>query len=106
MQLPVQVRMNPNFFKDLDENYIKKRYYVFINSKVDYYGEQSKKITTFDLFPPTVASLGISYDGNRLGIGTNLFSDEKALIEILGWDGLQDELRKSSAYYDNNIVKE
>lgn len=96
--------MDPNFFKDLDENYIRKGYYVFINSKVDYYGMQSKKITTFDLFPTTVASLGISYDGNRLGLGTNLFSDEKTLIEILGWDELQDELRKSSAYYDNNIL--
>lgn len=96
--------MDPNFFEDLDENYVRKGYYVFINSKIDYYGEQSKKITTFDLFPTTVASLGISYDGNRLGLGTNLFSDEKTLIEILGWGGLQDELRKSSTYYDNNIL--
>lgn len=96
--------MDPNFFQNLDENYIRKGYYVFINSKVDYYGNDSKKITTFDLFPTTVASLGISYDGNRLGLGTNLFSNEKTLIEELGWNELQNELKKSSAYYDDYIL--
>lgn len=39
-----------------------------------------------DLFPTMLASLGVQIEGNRLGLGTNLFSDKKTLMKELGGD--------------------
>ena len=36
-----------------------------------------------DMFPTTLASLGAVIDGDRLGLGTNLFSDKPTLAENL-----------------------
>jgi phosphoglycerol transferase len=55
--------------------------------------------TTLDLYPTTLASLGVSIEGDRLGLGTNLFSDTPTLAEELGLDYLNDELLKNSDLY-------
>lgn len=34
-----------------------------------------------DLFPTTLVAMGAKFKGDRLGIGTNLFSDKKTLTE-------------------------
>lgn len=96
--------MDPDFFTNLDDDYIRKGYYVFINSAIEKENNVSRKITTFDLFPTTLASLGVNFDENRLGLGTNLYSDEQTLIEIYGFDVLQEQLSMNSKYYDNYIL--
>ena len=48
---------------------------------------------------------GVNIEGNRLGIGTNLFSDSKTLAEEMGIDKLNTELKKNSAYYYQYIRK-
>jgi phosphoglycerol transferase len=61
--------------------------------------ETVRLYTTLDLYPTTLASLGVSIEGNRLGLGTNLFSDTPTLAEELGMDYLDDELLKNSDLY-------
>ena len=61
----------------------------------------------FDMYPTILSSIGYEIEGNKLGFGVNLFSDEKTLIEIMGRDKFDKELLKSSDYYDKNIfIKE
>ena len=58
----------------------------------------------FDMFPSIVASIGVEIDGNRLGIGTNMFSGEKTLIERDGVSHVNSELSERSQFYNNNIL--
>ena len=58
----------------------------------------------FDMFPSIVASLGIKIDGNRLGIGTNMFSGEQTLVERDGISVVNSELSERSQFYNNNIL--
>ena len=41
----------------------------------------SRVYSTFDLYPTTLAALGAKIEGDRLALGTNLFSDKMTLIE-------------------------
>ena len=52
-----------------------------------------------DYFPTTLASLGATIDGERLGLGTNLFSEEPTLMEEVGVDTFSEEMTKYSSYY-------
>jgi phosphoglycerol transferase len=43
--------------------------------------------------------MGYEIEGDRLGLGTNLFSDKLTLAEEMGFDLLNTEVSKSSDYY-------
>lgn len=95
--------MQSNFY-ELDKNYQRTIYNTFINSKIDPKKEKNRLFSTLDLFPTTLASLGVEIEGNKLGLGVNLFSKEKTLIEKLGLENLNKEISKKSYYYDNIII--
>ena len=65
-----------------------------------------RKFTTLDFFPTIVAALGAQIEGERLGLGTNLFSGEKTLSEKYGYDYLFQEIRKQSATYNKLMLGE
>lgn len=103
--------MDPNFFADF--KYDKHRgetvravYNVYINSAVDKRKAKihDRKFTTMDFFPTTVAALGIRIEGDRLGIGTNLFSEKMTLSEELGYRKFFAELNKKSSFYNSEIL--
>jgi len=52
------------------------------------------------MFPTTLAALGVQIDGNRLGLGTNLFSGQKTLPEKLGRGYINQELKKNDKEYN------
>ena len=81
-------------------------YNVFINSVNDNsFNNKNRIFTVMDLFPTTLASIGADIEGDRLGLGTNLFSDKKTIPEIIGLDKFNSELSKGSHYYYNYIRK-
>ncbi len=55
--------------------------------------------TPMDIFPTVLSAMGYHIDGDRLGLGTNLFSDRRTLAEERGFEWLDTELSKSSKYY-------
>ncbi|MBE5944901.1 MAG: LTA synthase family protein [Lachnospiraceae bacterium] len=55
--------------------------------------------TAMDVFPTTLAALGFNIEGDRLGLGTNLFSELPTLAEEIGYKALERELEKHSNYY-------
>ena len=83
---------------------IRKVYNVFINTKTEPVKMKNRMFTTLDIFPTVLGSLGVEIEGERLGIGTNLFSDVPTLAEEYGYDILFSELNKKSHFYDNNIL--
>ncbi len=78
-------------------------YNCFINAEVDAVNTKNRTFTSMDIFPTVLAAMGYTIEGDRLGLGTNLFSDKKTLAEELGYDYLEEELSRYSAYYLNFI---
>ena len=57
-------------------------YNVFLNAEnaTDIHAK-NRRFCTMDFFPTVLASIGVDIKGNRLGLGTDLFSGEKNLAE-------------------------
>ncbi len=104
--------METNFFHfyKFDPTYHRSQYNVILNP---YPGVASRdkeilfnrQYANFDMFPTILSSMGVTYDGSRLGIGTDLFSGEKTLFEEYGFAYANRELEKKSDFYNNNILK-
>ena len=93
--------MDSDFCDDVDSDYTRKVYTVYINpaaevQKPDVY----RDYTTFDHYPTTLASLGVEIEGERLGLGTNLFSDEWTLTEKYQRSWVESELSRKSKFMD------
>ena len=65
---------------------------------------KSRTFTAVDLFPTILSAMGFDVEGDRLGLGTDLFSDRDTLLERLGNERLEAELRKASNYYVEKFV--
>ena len=87
------------FSRNVDENYTRHVYNCFINSVVDAKYTKNRQFSAMDMFPTTLAAMGCTIEGDRLGLGTNLFSTQPTLMERLGYDRLCKELSKKSEYY-------
>lgn len=73
---------------------------MIINSPIQPQQEKNRSFTTMDMFPTTIASLGATIEGDRLGLGTNLFSGEQTLAEKLTFDQLNDDLSQKSKFFE------
>ena len=78
---------------------------TFINSLSKTQNISNRIFTQFDMFPTTLASLGVQIEGNRLGLGTNLFSEVPTYAEELGLEYLNQQLEKKSSYYNTNFLE-
>ena len=82
----------------------RKMYNCFINCSTPAEFKTKNRITTaMDMFPTIVYAMGFRWSENRLGIGTNLFSNEKTLAELMSFEVLSKELQKASLFYENNF---
>jgi len=97
--------MDPEYLKDIDENYTRTVYNCIINSAVKPVQEKNRSFGTFDMFPTTLAALGVQINGERLGLGTNLFSSLPTLTEKYGFEMLDKEIQKKSVFYNTEILE-
>ena len=84
--------------------YYRKIFNTFINSKTKATNYHNRSFTNFDIYPTTLAALGFQIEGNKLGLGTNLFSKEKTLTENINFDTFNEELAKKSKFYNDKIL--
>ena len=94
---------NGYFQRNVDENYQRMVYNCILNSPVTPGSTKNREYCAVDLFPTTLAALGCTIEGNRLGLGTNLFSSVPTLAEKWGYARFNSELGKASDYYVNNF---
>lgn len=88
--------MDSDFCKDVKKDYERRVYTTYINPSVEKETNDKRTYTTFDAFPTTLAALGADIEGNRLGLGTNLFSSAQTLSERFGVKKEKKELQKKS----------
>jgi len=83
-------------------------YNCFINAEVDtaHISFKNREFMAQDIFPTVLAALGYQIEGDRLGLGTNLFSEEQTLTELKGYDWLQQEYSKTSDFYNTTFLTE
>lgn len=91
--------MDRDFFADFDPNYHRTTFNLILNSAVQTTHDKNRHYTPMDYYPTIVSGLGITYDGNRLGMGVDLFTGEKTLLEQLGIEKLNSEMRKYSRFF-------
>lgn len=78
-------------------------YNCIINSRKETDNSRNRICTSFDIFPTTLSAMGFDIEGNKLGLGVDLFSSEKTIAELIGMDRLNEELSKYSQYYVDNF---
>ena len=90
---------NGYFERNVPEDYTRRVYNCFINSAVQPEKAKNRQFNTLDMFPTTLAAMGCTIGGDRLGLGTNLFSGIPTLTERMGFDKLDSQIALGSDYY-------
>lgn len=92
--------MDKDFCKNVSSEYERKVYVSIINSAIA--SEKDKPLSvyryysTIDMFPTTLAALGGQIEGERLGLGTNLYSEYPTLLELYGKDEMNAKMEQRS----------
>lgn len=94
-----------DYFSDISYDYDRRTYVAILNSSKKE-PENKRLFSTMDLFPTTLSALGCEIEGNRLGMGVDLYSDELTLMEIMGKNKLDYQLRLKSNYYREYFMNE
>ncbi len=95
------ITMNVDYCADIDPDYQRKTYTVILNPAPGVEDPGYKRTyATMDLFPTTLAALGVSIEGDRLGLGTNLYSEKATLMETFGFTELDRLLGYHSEFMD------
>lgn len=97
--------MNADFWNDIGD-YKRTIYNCFINLPKGLSANKAanRGFSTMDMFPTILVAIGAEIEGNRLGLGTNLFSAEQTLPEKLGKEEFREELNLYSNYYYVNFI--
>ncbi|MBR5544127.1 MAG: LTA synthase family protein [Clostridia bacterium] len=100
--------MADSFFTNVN-NYRRTMYNLFLNvpenlQNIPTEYKFNRTWAPFDMFPTTLASIGVTFNGNRLALGTNMFSGEKTLLETDGFSKVNEELSNRSKFYNENIL--
>lgn len=94
--------MDKDFCNDVSPEYDRRVYTLYINSAADRTAAVGKRsYSTFDNFPTTLAAMGVDIQGNKLGLGVNLYSEEQTYIEQMGLSSVREELKKNSDFMDS-----
>lgn len=97
--------MSTQISEDAEENnYNRTTVNIFINPAKKAKSTKNRAFGTFDMYPTTLAALGCNIKGDCLGLGTNLFSGKRTLTEKVGFDCLNDEIKKQSSFYSKSIL--
>jgi len=99
--------MDHKYFDRVDET-VKERgrriYNCFINTGLSDKHSKNRTFSTLDIFPTTLAALGVKWGSQSLGLGVNLFSGEKTLCEEKGLDAFSYQLASGSKFYSDYII--
>ncbi len=96
--------MDTDYCDDVPDDYQRTVLTTYINADAERETDDRRTICTFDNFPTTLAALGVEIEGNRLGLGTNLYSSEPTLLERYTKDEANTGLQQQSELMDNLLA--
>ena len=81
-------------------------YNCFLNARKTPAGQTTfRTAVMMDLFPTMLSAMGYEIGGDRLGLGTDLFSATPTLAEEMGYEQLNDEVQKYSQYFIDHFAR-
>lgn len=98
--------MDKKFFKDFDPNYERTIINLILNAPVTTNNVQNRQYAPFDMFPTILSTLGVEIEGDRLGLGTNLYSNKKTIIEEQGFDTVNSGLGDNSNFFNDEFIND
>lgn len=103
--------MDKNFFKDWDPSYNRSIFNLILNPDPNTTNDnidrlKNRKFSPTDMYPTILASMGVTVQGDRLGLGTNLFSDQKTLVERDGLKTVGKGFGDKSNFFNNEFISE
>lgn len=103
--------MDTKFFEGWSKDYFRSQYNLILNPAPEVKKAPAKRFinrtyANYDMFPTILASLGAKIDGDRLGVGTNLFSSRPTVFEEYGYKYIDKEFQKKSEIFDNTILEQ
>ena len=100
--------MKNDFFTDIDSRYDRTTVNCFVNAINTNENTQfvNRQFSSLDMFPTILSAIGFKIEGNRLGLGTNLFSNQKTIFEEYGYSYINQEFKKNSTFYKNLFTGE
>ena len=87
-----------SFCDKAPEDYVRKVYTAYLNPAKAPQRDEWREYATVDFFPTTLSAMGVEIEGGRLGLGTDLFSDQDTLTETMGREAIDEELSKTSEW--------
>ncbi|MBR5233316.1 MAG: LTA synthase family protein [Clostridia bacterium] len=106
--------MDTKFFENFSEDYLRTTFNLILNPAPSVGEIPEEKLHNrwwynADMFPTILAGLGVKIEGDRLALGTNLFSDTPTLFEEhggeKGWNLISKKYKYKSDFYNENILK-
>ena len=81
-------------------------YNCFLNARKTPEGGTVNRVSVMmDLYPTMLSAMGYTIEGDRLGLGTDLFSAAETLAEQMGYDELNEEVSKYSEYFVTHFAR-
>ena len=81
-------------------------YNSFLNARKTPEGKTTfRTAVMMDLYPTMLSALGYEIEGDRLGLGTDLFSGTATLAEEMGYETLNEEVQKYSQYFIDHFAR-
>ena len=91
--------MDHDFCENVPADYQRRTYTAIINGAAEAADPaRTRSYATFDLFPTTLAAMGVTIPGDRLGLGTNLYGERDTLVEEFGVETLRQKLSRQSEF--------
>lgn len=80
---------------------------IFVNVPKKPILEENRLFSDIDMFPTILSSINFDIEGNKLGFGTDLFSDKKTFVETIGLDSLNKEIKAMPSHliYESYLLK-
>ena len=107
--------MDSDFCIDVPATYDRRTYTAYINAACEPADpSREREYTTLDNLPTTLAAMGVTIEGDRLGLGTNLYGTADTLLETYGMEEFSDLLSKKSSFmqelanidiYDEDLLR-
>ncbi|WP_461005221.1 LTA synthase family protein [Trueperella pyogenes] len=96
--------MDKKFFENWDKSYNRTVVNIILNpvqgTNLPVSITKNRQYAPFDFFPTILSAIGAKIDGDRIGLGVDLFSGATTLVERDGTALLNKEFAKRSPFYD------
>jgi len=100
--------MDVGYSSTIPDDYDRTNFNAIIHARLlqeNVFAETHRDFTALDLYPVTLAAMGVAINGDRLALGTNLFSHTPTLAEEHGLAILNQEFVRYSRFYERNLMR-